>query len=159
MSEPDERTVMSWGEHDAHADDGPNVREDALAYGGEPDPPGDGWVYHYNEAKKRPVLNEDFYQHLVGQVNNLAERGVEIPAQSVFGILDGIMAELGFLAPPPETDKDTCEALWADPGGDWHQCAEDPGHDGEMHSDGEFDWRDNLPDAIPAPQYSTEPPF
>jgi hypothetical protein len=53
------------------------------------------------------------------------------------------LATVGILAPEPEAEPDTCPAMFADPGGTWWQCQQDPGHDPAIgHDCGDWAWPD-----------------
>ncbi|MFB7012339.1 MULTISPECIES: hypothetical protein [unclassified Streptomyces] len=69
---------------------------------------------------------------------------------------------MGLFPPPPdedELDAEFCTSLsvaWeaeaVDPRslGEWRQCGDEPGHDGDEHDDSEFSWSDGMPGTVPA---------
>ncbi|MFD9151269.1 hypothetical protein ACFWDF_29140 [Streptomyces diastaticus] len=72
------------------------------------------------------------------------------------------LVAVGLFPPPPDVDEldaDTCTALcvaWeaeaVDPRslGEWHQCGDESGHDGDAHDNGEFSWSDGEAGTVPA---------
>ncbi|TLQ38830.1 hypothetical protein [Streptomyces marianii] len=68
----------------------------------------------------------------------------------------------GLFPPPPDAEEleaECCTALsvaWeaeaVDPHslGEWNQCGDEPGHDGDDHDNGEFAWSDGMPGTVPA---------
>ncbi|MGW1436813.1 hypothetical protein ACWD7M_16380 [Streptomyces griseus] len=153
MSTPDENTVMGWGKHNAHADDGRDV--DA-----EQDPPEEGWVYVYARQVPRTVLSKSMTRQVMHVVRQAYGKGI-----ASGDVTRTILAAVGFLLPAPRPNQvadpfadSTCEALWPNNQGRWLQCEKDP-HDDGPHSRGDEVWVDADANAIPAPVYSTEPPF
>ncbi|MFF4709578.1 hypothetical protein [Streptomyces sp. NPDC001297] len=77
-------------------------------------------------------------------------------------ITDAVLAELGLFSPPIEPDEldpecCTAQSLPYDPEecdvytlGQWQQCGDEPGHDGDNHDNGEFGWSDGQPGTVPA---------
>ncbi|MET7363215.1 hypothetical protein ABZS76_32925 [Streptomyces sp. NPDC005562] len=159
MSEPDETTVMHWNEHNDHA--ATSAREEALVYGGEQDPPEDGYVYVYHPETPRTVLGASMYEQVrLAVKETVANCGTELSESALEAAAHAAVAALGFLPPVPEPfRRDTCEALWPNSQGVWLQCGMPPKHGGEQHREGEEEWADTSANAVPAPVYSNEPPF
>ncbi|MGW2724907.1 hypothetical protein [Streptomyces sp. NPDC001492] len=75
-------------------------------------------------------------------------------------IADDTLAAVGVFNQPPTPDPGECTAQYlphdADEFGEsgllgvWQQCADEPGHDGDEHDNGEVTWRDTYPGALPA---------
>ncbi|MEU7230032.1 hypothetical protein [Streptomyces chrestomyceticus] len=68
------------------------------------------------------------------------------------------LAAAGLFLPPPAPDPHTCTALYLphEPGayvpemlGQWQQCDDEPGHE-DVHSNGDTEWSDDTPGAVPA---------
>lgn len=78
-----------------------------------------------------------------------------VPAVDSFAVQDAMDAALlavGILPPPPTPAPDTCDAMFADHEGVWHQCAQDPDHDpADGHDSGEWAWPDGQMYATPEP--------
>lgn len=83
-----------------------------------------------------------------------------VPAVDSFAVQDAMDAALlavGILPPPPTPAPDTCDAMFADPEGVWHQCAQDPDHDpADGHHNGEWAWLDGQTYPTPEPTQPTE---
>lgn len=105
-----------------------------------------------SDDENRPlrVLTEDEYDEVLKAARNAAyQRGrITVPPRVLEAAVDAVLIQTGVIYPPPEPEPDTCTALFATEHG-WHQCGDDPGHDG-MHDNGEWTWVDNDPNAIPA---------
>jgi hypothetical protein len=75
-----------------------------------------------------------------------AELGHHVRRMGSANLSDAIAAALatvGILTPAPEAEPDTCPAMFADPGGTWWQCQQDPGHNPAIgHDSGEWAWPD-----------------
>lgn len=78
-----------------------------------------------------------------------ALRSAGVGLDTIGDAVAATLAAVGILTPPFKPDPDTCTAMFADPDGDWWQCADDPGHDGKDHDAGDWGWSDDDPDAIP----------
>ncbi|MFE6000244.1 hypothetical protein ACFQ6C_25845 [Streptomyces sp. NPDC056454] len=156
MSMPDENTVMGWTEHDAHADDARDV--DA-----EQDPPEEGWVYVYARQVPRTVLSESMYEHVLDSARRGASITGGMDALTMDTIVQTTLAAVGFLTPPPEVLPEErgefCAAMWPNEAGWWLQCSVAPDVPHAEHRRGDEVWADIDANAIPAPVYSTEPPF
>ncbi|GHG80272.1 hypothetical protein [Streptomyces griseocarneus] len=98
----------------------------------------------------RRIITEDEYQDTVELLCEVAGRhGTRLSADAVVHIMEALLASAGLLAPPPAPEPGTCTALLPDDQGMWWQCEEDPGHADTSHSDGEFRWTDEHPEAVP----------
>ncbi|MBH1934102.1 hypothetical protein I5Q34_07305 [Streptomyces sp. AV19] len=95
----------------------------------------------------RRVLTEEEYQEACRRAHTAGR----LRGDGAAHVVAAVLAAAGVLTPPPRPDAldpDTCTALFPDDHGYWLQCQEDPGHPGH-HNDGEFDWTDAHPDAVP----------
>lgn len=95
------------------------------------------------------VLTDDEYDTVLHRADTEARH--RVPGQTLDAIACGVLATVGVLAPPPELEKgDTCTAQAPDPDGEWWQCQRDPHDDGPHDAAGNYQWTDDLPNAIPA---------
>ncbi|MFB7461695.1 hypothetical protein [Streptomyces sp. NPDC056188] len=82
----------------------------------------------------------------------LGRHGARIGSAVLDEALTAALAAVGTLTPAPEPDPDTCPAMFADPTGEWQQCAGDPDHDpANDHDNGEWTWPHGETYARPEP--------
>ncbi|MFF7146065.1 hypothetical protein ACFZB5_33530 [Streptomyces nodosus] len=88
------------------------------------------------------ILDDDEYEAAYAAARGtLGRHAARVGSVVLAEALTVALAAVGILAPAPEPDPDTCPEMFADREGDWHQCAEDPGHDpADGHNDGEWSW-------------------
>jgi hypothetical protein len=96
----------------------------------------------------RTVLTDDQYKAACSAAAG-ALRSAGAGSVAIGDAVAAALATVGMLTPPFDPDPDTCTAMFADPAGDWWQCADDPDHDGDSHDAGDWGWSDGDPDAIP----------
>ncbi|GAA0488661.1 hypothetical protein ACFQ2B_00205 [Streptomyces stramineus] len=102
-----------------------------------------------NTAARR-VLTNDEYQDAARRVREAARRsGTTLTPAATDDIVAALLTNAGLVAPPPEPEPGACTALFPDGEGLWAQCEQDLGHADEYHSDGELEWTDDHPDAVP----------
>lgn len=106
------------------------------------------------------ILDADTYDQAVTAADVVARRRGTGSA-AVWEITAAVLTTVGIFPPPPDVDEldaECCTALclaWeaeavdADFLGTWHQCGDEPGHDGTDHDNGEFAWRDGQPGTMP----------
>ncbi|MGW1839620.1 hypothetical protein [Streptomyces sp. NPDC002067] len=106
------------------------------------------------------VLTDAEYDTAYARLTSAAQRhGSRLTAPAAHDALVATLAAAGVFLPAPEPDPDTCPARFlpydgedfgADMHGEWQQCADEPGHDGDSHDSGEIGWSDGAPGALPA---------
>jgi len=125
----------------------------------EQDPPEEGWVYVYSSHIPRAVLSESMYEEVLRAAVKAdpIEDGMDVVDEEV---VQSVLASVGFLSPASAKGPDpfACEALWPDRAGRWLRCEKSVRPHDEHHC-GDHVWTDSFANAIPAPVYSTEPPF
>lgn len=125
------------------------------------DPYTGGFVYLYSETVLRPVLNEAYYEAVAERARDLAARegAGRLHPQAAMDVVDWVLAAVGFLAPPPprELTDETCNAMWPDMEGGWHQCTSEPHGADDFHDDGEYVWKSALPNAVPDSRAGEKP--
>ncbi|MEU0037226.1 hypothetical protein [Streptomyces sp. NPDC006333] len=102
-----------------------------------------------DQAAEQPrrILTEDEYKTAYQAARDgLGAKAYQLGSVTVQDALDAALATVGILAPAPAADPETCSAMFADPKGGWHQCAQDTDHDrAEGHDSGEWSWpHDNV---------------
>ncbi|GHB10151.1 hypothetical protein [Streptomyces chryseus] len=98
----------------------------------------------------RRVITEDEYQDAAKCVREAAGRsGPRLSRAATDDITATLLLSAGLLTPPPAPEPGTCTALFPDDEGMWVQCEEEPGHADTYHSDGEIEWTDEDPNAVP----------
>lgn len=97
----------------------------------------------------RPVLTAAQYDVALGRAE--VEARHQVPGLDLDAIVQGVLAAVGLLAPPPEPKADgTCTAQSPDLEGRWWQCQKEP-HQAGRHDADERHWDDDSdPNAIPA---------
>jgi len=105
------------------------------------------------------ILHTDEYDRVV-KAGVRAARSVE--RATTLEIAEAVLAEVGLFPPPVEPadlDSGYCtaqslpfeaEACDAHSFGQWQQCGDEPGHDGDEHDNGDFSWSDGQPGTMPA---------
>ncbi|MGO4747310.1 hypothetical protein AB4212_01465, partial [Streptomyces sp. 2MCAF27] len=107
------------------------------------------------------ILDADEYGRAVHAAREAGRRDA-VGRTTAAEMTAAALAAVGLFQPPPdaeELDAECCTALclaWeaeaVDPHffGEWNQCGDEPGHDGDDHDNGEFSWSDGLPGTVPA---------
>jgi hypothetical protein len=92
----------------------------------------------------RTILTDDQYNAAVkAAAGVLRSARADVGTVTITDTVAATLAAVGLLAPPFTPDPDTCTAMFADPEGDWWQCADDPDHDpSDGHDSGEWGWSD-----------------
>ncbi|WP_331719465.1 hypothetical protein [Streptomyces sp. NBC_01174] len=108
------------------------------------------------------ILTDEEYELAYKRLRAAVDRnGSQLGETAAHEVLTETLAAVGVFIPAPEPEPDTCAALYLphdieefgpDTLGVWQQCADDPGHDGAAHDNGEVTWRDAMPGAVPAAQ-------
>lgn len=106
------------------------------------------------------ILDADEYGRAVTAAKEAGRRD-GVGRTTAEEVASAALLAVGLFSPPPdedELDADSCTALcvaWepeaVDPRslGEWHQCGDEPGHDGDEHDNGEFSWSDGQPGTVP----------
>lgn len=105
------------------------------------------------DQQPRRVLTEAEYETAWKATRNtLGARAGHIGTTGITDAITATLAAVGILTPPPEPEPDTCPALFAALDGEWHQCADERGHDpADGHDNGEWTWPDGETQARPEP--------
>ncbi|MFJ8166520.1 hypothetical protein ACIRBY_37150 [Streptomyces sp. NPDC096136] len=105
------------------------------------------------------ILTKAEYQQAYERMTGSASRSGNRLGRAAYEVLDETLAAIGVFAPAPHPNPDTCTALYLPTDHEefdrhvfaqWQQCTDEPGHDGDEHDNGEVNWADGMPGAIPA---------
>ncbi|MFI9005480.1 hypothetical protein [Streptomyces sp. NPDC053541] len=108
------------------------------------------------------ILDTEEYDRAITAARKAGRRdGVGLSVAEEIAAAALISAGLFPPAHVEELDAECCTAqclAWDAEGvdprslGEWHQCGDEPGHEGTDHDNGEFAWSDGQPGTVPARQ-------